>query len=196
MARRAGSSPGATSHGSTGLGANAIPPQRYYTVLSVEAPDPFGFGSASPSRPLPRFADTPGPGKYEPRPGNFRVESVRGLGPGFTSLAARRLGFARGTKNPAPSEYTPKTVDRRILTKIGPQICERGLPAPRRCSCYLDERETASTPGPGSYDMPPLVDRASTSVFKSRSERIAFPAKQKRKPRFDGRTFILQRSEL
>jgi hypothetical protein len=60
----------------------------------------------------------------------------------------------------------------------------------------LDERETSSTPGPGSYDMPPLVDVASTSVFKSKIERVPFPEKMKQKPRFDGRTFILQRSEL
>jgi hypothetical protein len=176
--------------------SNGIPPQRYYTVLSVETPDPFGFGSAAPSRPPPRFPDTPGPGKYDPVPGRFHVESVRGRGLGFTSLAPRRLGFTRGTQNPAPSAYAPESVSH----KIGPRIGARGLrgvfPVPRRCSCYPDERETSSTPGPGSYTLPQLVDVASTSVFKSRSDRIAFPERPKPKPRFDGRTFILLRSQL
>jgi hypothetical protein len=147
-----------------------------------------------------RFPDTPGPGRYEPHPGNFHVESVRGRGLGFTSLAPRKLGFTRGTKNPAPSTYEPRTFDRRISPKLGPAsgplIGERVFLVPRKCSCYQDEREASSLPGPGSYDAMPLVDNAATWVFKSKSDRIAFPTKQKEPPRFDGRTFVLQRSEL
>jgi hypothetical protein len=164
---------------------NGIPPQRYYTILSMEPPGPFGFGSCSPARPEVHFPDTPGPGKYEPKPSYFHVESVRGHGSGFTSIVPRKLGFVRGTKNPAPSTYDPSRLDRRIKPRIG------SIPRGRRCSCFPDEREASSTPGPGSYDIPPLEDKASTSVFKSRSDRVAFPVKIKPRPRFDGRTFRL-----
>jgi hypothetical protein len=164
---------------------NGIPPQRYYTVLSVEPPGPFGFGSSSPARPETRFPDTPGPGKYEPKPSYFHVESVRGHTSGFTSLVPRKLGFVRGTKNPAPVAYEPGRLDKRIKRGIGI------IPSGRRCACYPDERETSSTPGPGSYDIPAPEDKASTSIFKSRSDRIAFPVEPKPKPRFNGRTFLL-----
>jgi hypothetical protein len=191
---------GASSHSSAPFAPNSVPTSRCYTVLSMQTSDPFGFGSADQYRFRPRPPDTPGPGRYEPHPGNFHIESLRGRGLGFTSLAPRKLGFTRGTKNPAPSSYTPQIIDRRITPKIGPSsgplVGARLILVPRRCSCYPDERESSSTPGPGSYDAPSLVDLASTSVFKSRTERIAFPTRQKQKPRFDGRTFVLQRSEL
>jgi hypothetical protein len=69
-------------------GRNAHP--RRYTVLSVETPDPFGFGSAATAGPPIRPSNTPGLGKYEPRPGTFHIESVQGHGLGFTSLAPRK----------------------------------------------------------------------------------------------------------
>jgi hypothetical protein len=136
------------------------------------------------------LADTPGPGKYEPRSGDFHTESIRGRGLGFTSNVPRKLGFTRGTKNPAPCSYEPTRADRRVKVRIGT------LPKGQRCLAYPDERETSLMPGPGSYDLPPLVDLASTSVFKSRSERKAFPDRPKAKPRFDGRTFMLKRWEF
>ena len=179
----------ASALSNNGQRANGIPPQRYYTVLSMETPDPFGFGSAAPARPEPRFADTPGPGKYNPRACESHIESIRGHCAGFTSAVPRRLQFTRGNKNPAPCSYAPRNVDRRIKPKIGT------IPG-RRCSCFPDESETSSTPGPGSYDLPPLKDRAATSIFKSKTDRVPFPERKANEQRFDGRTFTLRRMEL
>lgn len=175
---------------STEQRASSIPPQKYYTVLSVETPDPFGFGSASPARQEPRYLDTPGPGKYDPHQCQEHFESIRGRTSGFTSVVPRKLGFTRGTKNPAPTSYDPKRPDRRIKPKIG------SFPRARRFSCYPDERETSTTPGPGEYNLPPLQDRCVTSIFKSKAERVYLPAPHKDPPRFDGRVFTLRRNDM
>ena len=166
-----------------------MPPQKYYTVLSFESSNRFGFGSASPARPIEKFADTPGPGKYDPQPSTEHFESIRGHGNGFTSFAPRRLGFTRGNKNPAPVQYVQQYQDHRLKTAIGT------IPRGFRCSCYQDEREASSTPGPGSYDLPSLSNRSVTSVFKSRSKRQFLPDKPKPPPRFQGNTFIIRRYE-
>lgn len=166
-----------------------MPPERSYTVLSQNVMDPFGFGSAAPARVVPKFSDTPGPGKYEPKPGNFYKESVRGYNTGFTSVVQRRLQFTRGTKNPSPWQYEPGTIDRKVKPKIGKLTG-------RRCSCFPDEREASTTPGPGSYDLPKLKDKVTTSVFKSRTERRYLPDPYQEPPRFDGKTFTLRRNDM
>lgn len=170
--------------GQHGLG---VPPQKYYTVLTFKSPNKFGFGTSSPARPIEHFADTPGPGKYNPKESREHYESVRGRGVGFTSAAPRRLGFTRGNKNPSPSQYDQQFVDHRIKTAIGT------IPRSSHGSFFKDEKETESTPGPGSYDLPSLSDKACTSVFKSRTKRQFLPDKPKPPPRFLGNTFIIRR---
>lgn len=167
-----------------------MPPQKFYTVLSISTPDPFGFGSAAPARPEPRLLDTPGPGKYNPHPSQEHFESIRGRTNGFTSIVPRKLEFVRGSNNPAPVSYQPQLVNHKIKPRIGT------IPNSRRLTCYPDERETSSTPGPGSYSLPSLNHRVVTSVFKSRTERNYLPGPRKEPPRFDGRTFVLRRKDM
>jgi hypothetical protein len=162
-----------------------VPSQRFYTIMSIEEPEPFGFGSGAPARPENRAPDTPGPGKYSPKLPDFHVESIRGHGLGFTSVVPRKLQFLQGSRNPAPSSYNPAGSDHRIMPRIGI------IPMGRRCLCFPDERESSLTPGPGAYDAPPLKTKVVTSAFRSRTERNSFPVLPKSRPRFDGRTFIL-----
>jgi hypothetical protein len=158
---------------------------RLLTVLSPEPGEPVGFGSAARARPEMVVPDTPGPGRYCPQPGNFHVESVRGHGLGFTSLAPRKLEFLQGNKNPAPIEYDPARPVHRMLPRIGT------IPMGRRCLCFPDERDVSLTPGPGAYEPPPSHGRIITSIFKSKTERRSFPTAPKPEPRFNGRTFML-----
>jgi hypothetical protein len=173
-----------------GCRAMGIPPQRYYTLLTVEPTDPFGFGSQAPARPETQFPDIPGPGKYDPRMVDSRVMSTRGCGTGFTSGLRRRLEFVTGTKNPAPCTYDAQRTESRLKPKI------RGVFG-QRCACFPDERMSSLTPGPGSYDVsPPKNTRAVTSVFRSRSSRELPYGAVKQEPRFNGRTFILGRGDM
>lgn len=168
--------------------------EKYYNYLTQNKYDysvPFGFGSSSPSRADPKFPDTPGPGKYEPRPSNNHIESIRGHGLGFTSNVPRRLEWAKGNKNPSPSSYLPTMCDHRVKPKIG-KITTYG----RRCSCYPDERESSMSPGPASYNLPELKDKYTTSVFKSSVQRHFIPPKPKHPPRFDGKTFTITRFDF
>jgi hypothetical protein len=55
---------------------------------------------------------------------------------------------------------------------------------------------TSSTPGPGSYTLPEVHGKGTTSVFKSRSKRTHFAEPIVPVPRFDGRTWLLRRNEL
>lgn len=168
--------------------------EKYYNYLTQNKYDrsvPFGFGSSSPSRIDPKFPDTPGPGKYEPRSSNNHIESIRGHGLGFTSNVPRRLEWAKGNKNPSPSSYLPTMCDHRVKPKIG-KITTYG----RRCSCYPDERESSMSPGPASYNLPELKDRYTTSVFKSSVQRHFIPPRTKHPPRFDGKTFTITRFDF
>jgi hypothetical protein len=180
------SSSGSSRSGEGAADRNA--PPLYYTVLSVETPDPFGFDSAAPARPPIRPSDTPGPGKCEPRPGNFHIESVPGHGLGFTSLVPRKPEYFSRHRNPAPCTCDPARVDRRIRPRIGLN------PLNRRCICYPNEGDSSLMPGAGSYSLR-LPPNGVTSVFKSRSERNSFPGRPRQPPRFDGRTFLLPRSD-
>jgi hypothetical protein len=174
-----------------GQSALGIPPQRYYTLLVADPPDPFGFGSQAPARAGPRFPDIPGPGKYDlNRQFDTFVGSTRGRGSGFTSLAPRRLEFVRGTKNPAPCAYEPMQPEKKLKPSIGKLVG-------RRCACFPDERASSMTPGPGSYDVTcPKNTRAVSSVFRSRSSRALPFSCEKEEPRFNGRTFVIYRGEL
>ena len=164
--------------------------KRAYTVLTGEPPDPFGFGSAAPARPDGPLRDTPGPGKYDPREGNFHIESLRGLTVGFTSGTRRRLPFLPRDKTPAPCAYEPRRIDRSIRPRIGELVG-------RRCACFPDEREASSTPGPGSYNLPEFnTGKAPTSCFRSRVGRTSIGPVQRQAPRFDGRTFTLRATDF
>lgn len=162
--------------------------KRAYTVLAGEPPDPFGFGSAAPARPDGPYRDTPGPGKYDPREGNFHIESLRGLTVGFTSGTKRRLPFLPRDRTPAPCAYEPRRIDRGIRPRIGELTG-------RRCACFPDEREASATPGPGSYDLPEVRGKAATSCFRSKVGRTTFAPEPRQAPRFDGRTFTLRATD-
>lgn len=165
----------------------AMPSGNYYTVLSEVEGVPFGFGSMSPARQEMKFPDVPGPGRYNPANPSFHVESIRGHGPGFTSYCRRRLEFTRGTKNPAPTNYSPKIVNRTLKTTI------KSIPQGRRCLCYPDERESSITPGPAEYTIENQNrPKAQSSMFKSRVERSLWGEKPTKRVKFDGRTLIIQ----
>jgi len=159
--------------------------QRYYTVLSGESNVPFGFGSSSPARPPEMLIDTPGPGKYEPKPLINHFESIRGHGNGFASRSKRKLEFIKGDRNPDPSKYVPEKP--KVIPKRTIGVIPRGM----RVSCFPDERETSSTPGPGSYSLPPLPSRDTSHVFKSRVERKYLPDPSRKGIAFDGRNLII-----
>jgi hypothetical protein len=94
-------------------------------------------------RPPIRRSDTPGPRKHEPRPGNLHIESVRGHGLGFTSLARRKPEYLSRHRKPEPCTCDPARVDRRIRPRIGLN------PLNWHCICYPDERDSSLTPYPG-----------------------------------------------
>ena len=166
--------------------AQAVPAQRYYTVLSEDEPPKFGFGSQAPARPQPKFPDVPGPGRYEPKISTLHVESIRGHGNGFTSKAKRRIQWGNQTRTPGPAAYSPNYIEKRSepAFSIGPIVG-------RRCSCYPDEKVASQTPGPSDYHLPEIQRRGASSVFKSRTERSIWGTPEKKKPRFDGRTLII-----
>ncbi|KAK8871026.1 hypothetical protein M9Y10_008939 [Tritrichomonas musculus] len=173
---------------------SSISSGKNYSYLTQDCYDksvPFGFGSSSPSRIEPKYPDTPGPGKYEPRPSNNHIESIRGHGLGFTSNVPRRFDWSQGNKNPSPCSYLPTICDHRVKPKIG-KITTYG----RRCSCYPDERESSMAPGPASYNLPELKDQYTTSSFKSNVQRHFIPPKTKHPPRFDGKTFTITRFDF
>lgn len=166
--------------------ATSVPNEKYYTVLSEQPSQPFGFGSQASARPETKFPDVPGPGRYEPRPSSIHFESIRGHGLGFTSKSRRRLEWpSKAIKTPAPSQYSPEKKTSELKITISPIL-------QRRCLCYPDERVASETPGPSDYTIaPPQKRKAPSSVFQSKTERSIWGIPEKPKPRFDGRTLVV-----
>lgn len=163
-----------------------LPPRRYILMTGDQSSSfPFGFGSASPARPPPRYSNVPGPGKYDPQEVNDRTESNRGLGLGFTSIVPRRLEFVRGNKNPAPNAYSPHKINRKIQPQIGI------IPSSRKKQLFPGSVTKTDTPGPGAYNFTQKRKLTPSSIFKSKTERNYLPGPPKGPPKFDGRNFVL-----
>jgi hypothetical protein len=163
-------------------------PPRSCTVLSVETPDPFGFGSGASARPTIRPSDTPGPG-------NTSQERVISISSPCEDMASASRPSPRAnpstsldfeTQRPALATLHASTAasDRRSAS-----IRSTGaVYALRTSTIYRYAR-------PGSYSLRLLRNGGVTSVFKSRSERKSFPGRRRQPPRFDGRTFLPTRSD-
>lgn len=167
-----------------------MPSQTYFTVLSATEGVPFGFGSMSPARPEIKCTDVPGPGRYDPIHKHKYIESIRGHGLGFTSRTKRKLEFIKASSTPAPNSYLPIIVSKVIKTKIG------NIPKGNRASFCPDERESASTPGPGSYSIERPSVRTPSAAFKSKVERNLWGIREKKRVNFDGRTLVIQANAL
>jgi hypothetical protein len=120
------------------------PPPPTETLLPAATPSfPSRRRTLLASAPLPPPGRHARPGKCEPRPGSFDIESGRGRGLGFTSLASRKPEYFSRHRNPAPCTCDPARVDRRIRPRIGFN------PLNRSCICYPAERDSSLTPGLG-----------------------------------------------
>lgn len=164
--------------------SSAITGKRTVTVVRDAPPELFGFGSATPARPIEQFPDTPGPGKYDPSPGRKTNCSVRGYGNGFASKTQRKLEFTRGNANPAPGMYSPSEPRRQVRSVIA-------RTTGRTISCYQDERESSITPGPANYYREPRLDRHPSAAFASRTKREIWRTKKKKLQHFDGKNLVI-----
>lgn len=123
-----------------------------------------GRDNAEDKATMTRIMSAPGPGQY----GNPKTYSFNRQPAALFGTGERDSGMSSTMQRPGPNQYNPQPVKASTM-KASPMY---RFPTSERVDEGMERGKRCRTPGPGAYDIKPMLDRMSPLMTSRRLDKI------------------------
>lgn len=119
-----------------------------------------GRDNADDKATMQRIMSAPGPGQY----GNPKTYKFPRQGAALFGTGDRDSGMSSKMQKPAPNQYNPQPTKASTMREIS----RYSFPKSERVDEGMERAKRCRTPGPGAYDIKPMLDRMSPLLTSRR----------------------------